>query len=75
MEIVLIVYLVGVVMNLLLMIIEESAFLEPVWKSVWRHPKSKFTWVAVLDKTLFVGGSFLSYTFFGVVYYISMWRK
>lgn len=75
MGVALIIYLIGVGINLILMLIEESAFLEPIWKVVIRRPKKKETWIAVLDKILFVGGSFFSYLILGIIYYIIMWKK
>lgn len=70
-----IIYLIGVIINLLLTVIEESGFKEPIWKVVYLYPKRKDTWIAVLDKILFIGGSFISYTILGIIYYISMWRS
>ena len=75
MAVTLIVYLIGVGINLLLTLIEESAFKEPIWKVVIKYPKKKDTWISVLDKVLFIGGSFVSYAILGVMCYIGMCKK
>ena len=75
MAIILIIYLIGVGINLLLTLIEENGFKEPIWKTVLMFPKRKETWIAVLDKVLFIGGSFISYMILGIIYYIMMWRS
>ena len=73
--VILIIYLLGVILNLTLTIIEEKSFLEPIWYLVRRFPKSKEVWLSVLDKSMYILLSWISYFIYGIMFYISNWKK
>lgn len=68
------IYLVGVLLNLVLTIVEESKFKKPIWYLVYYETRKKDTWWALLDKVLFIVFSWFSYVIYGVMYYIQNWR-
>lgn len=74
-DVMLTIYLVGVFLNLVLVVIEESKFTKPIWWLIFNEPRNKTTWSAVLDKFIFIVCSWVSYLIFGIMYYIEHWRE
>jgi hypothetical protein len=70
-----IIYLIGMILNLILTIVEERSFKEPIWYRIYRYPKSKEVWYSVLDKSMFIFLSWVSYFIYGIMFYISNWKK